>query len=96
MIMQDRVVPPSQALKMYEAVKQKGLPVSLNIFQGEQHGFIKAKSIKATLVCFEIWNFSFWMSVYLFLRKENITFFAKYLGSYQLTTIQPFLSKICE
>jgi len=46
---EDKVVPPDQARKMYEAVKQKGLPVSLNVFEGEQHGFVKAKNIKATL-----------------------------------------------
>jgi dipeptidyl aminopeptidase/acylaminoacyl peptidase len=51
--LQDKVVPPDQARKMYEAVKQKGLPVSLNVFEGEQHGFVKAKNIKATLVCLQ-------------------------------------------
>jgi len=46
---EDKIVPPNQAQIMYEALKSKGLPVSLNIFVGEQHGFIQAKNIKTTL-----------------------------------------------
>ena len=46
---EDRVVPPNQAEMMFEAVKQKGLPVAYVIFEGEQHGFRKATNIKRAL-----------------------------------------------
>lgn len=47
--LEDRVVPPSQAEKMFAAVKAKGLPVAYVPFEGEQHGFRKAENIKRTL-----------------------------------------------
>jgi len=46
---EDKVVPPSQSRTMYEAVKAKGLPVAYLEFEGEQHGFRKAESIKRAL-----------------------------------------------
>jgi dipeptidyl aminopeptidase/acylaminoacyl peptidase len=49
--LQDPVVPPNQAQAMAEAVRAKGLPVTLITFDDEQHGFRKA----ATIVrCLEI------------------------------------------
>jgi len=36
-----QVVPPDQACKIYEALKQKGLTVALVEYEGEQHGFRK-------------------------------------------------------
>lgn len=36
-----QVVPPDQALKIYRALKKKGLPVALVEYEGEQHGFRK-------------------------------------------------------
>ena len=47
--MEDKVVPPEQAQMMFDAVKQKGLPVAYVAFEGEQHGFRKAESIKRVL-----------------------------------------------
>ncbi|XP_072091468.1 uncharacterized protein [Arachis hypogaea] len=43
------IVQPKQARKIYQALKEKGLPVALVEYEGEQHGFRKAESIKFTL-----------------------------------------------
>ncbi|GJN00331.1 hypothetical protein PR202_ga17755 [Eleusine coracana subsp. coracana] len=43
------VVSPDQATKIYKAIKDKGLPVALIEYEGEQHGFRKAENIKFTL-----------------------------------------------
>ncbi len=45
----DAVVPPSQAERMVEALRSKGLPVAYLAFEGEQHGFRKAETIERTL-----------------------------------------------
>ncbi len=47
--LEDKVVPPNQAQMMYDAVKAKGLPVALVLFEGEQHGFRKAENIRRSL-----------------------------------------------
>jgi dipeptidyl aminopeptidase/acylaminoacyl peptidase len=49
----DAVVPPSQAELMVEALRRKGLPVAYLAFEGEQHGFRKAETIRAVL-CAEL------------------------------------------
>lgn len=46
---EDRVVPPNQAEKMVDALRQKGMPVAYILFQGEQHGFRQAQNIKRAL-----------------------------------------------
>jgi dipeptidyl aminopeptidase/acylaminoacyl peptidase len=43
---EDRVVPPNQSQMMYEALRRKGIPVAYLEFEGEQHGFRRAKNIK--------------------------------------------------
>jgi dipeptidyl aminopeptidase/acylaminoacyl peptidase len=47
--LEDRVVPPEQAEKMVEALRQKTLPVAYLAFPGEQHGFRQADTIKRVL-----------------------------------------------
>jgi dipeptidyl aminopeptidase/acylaminoacyl peptidase len=47
--LEDKVVPPNQAEMMVEALKKKKLPVAYVTFEGEQHGFRKADSIKRAL-----------------------------------------------
>ncbi len=47
--LEDKVVPPSQAEMMVEAVRAKGLPVAYLPFEGEQHGFRRAENIKRAL-----------------------------------------------
>jgi dipeptidyl aminopeptidase/acylaminoacyl peptidase len=47
--LQDKAVPPSQAQAMHDAVKAKGLPVALLMFDGEQHGFRRAETIRRAL-----------------------------------------------
>jgi dipeptidyl aminopeptidase/acylaminoacyl peptidase len=47
--LEDRVVPPSQAERMVEALRAKQLPFAYLAFEGEQHGFRKAGTIKRTL-----------------------------------------------
>ncbi|GAI32997.1 unnamed protein product, partial [marine sediment metagenome] len=46
---EDRVVPPSQAEVMVNALRQKGVPVAYILFEGEQHGFRMAQNIKRAL-----------------------------------------------
>ena len=47
--LEDKVVPPNQAVMMYEAALKKGLPVAYVPFEGEQHGFRRAENIKRSL-----------------------------------------------
>jgi dipeptidyl aminopeptidase/acylaminoacyl peptidase len=46
---EDEIVPPNQSQKMFEAVRAKEIPVAYVLFEGEQHGFRKAESIKRAL-----------------------------------------------
>lgn len=47
--LEDKIVPPNQAERMIEALRQKGLPVAYLAFEGEQHGFRQAANIKRAL-----------------------------------------------
>jgi dipeptidyl aminopeptidase/acylaminoacyl peptidase len=47
--LEDKVVPPSQAELMVEALRKKSLPVAYVPFDGEQHGFRQAKNVKRSL-----------------------------------------------
>jgi dipeptidyl aminopeptidase/acylaminoacyl peptidase len=46
---EDKAVPPNQAQAMFDAVSAKGLPVAYLLFEGEQHGFRRATTIKRAL-----------------------------------------------
>jgi len=43
---EDVVVPPNQSEMMYNALRERGVPVAYILFQGEQHGFRKATTIE--------------------------------------------------
>ncbi len=47
--LEDKIVPPDQAEMMVNALREKGLPVAYLTFEGEQHGFRKAATIKRSL-----------------------------------------------
>lgn len=47
--LEDRVVPPDQARSMADALRAKGRPVALVLFEGEGHGFRRAETIRAAL-----------------------------------------------
>jgi dienelactone hydrolase len=47
--LEDPVVPPSQAEQMAQALHAKGIPYALLTFEGEQHGFRRAESIRRAL-----------------------------------------------
>jgi dipeptidyl aminopeptidase/acylaminoacyl peptidase len=46
---EDKAVPPAQAQAMYDAVAAMGLPVAYLLFDGEQHGFRRASTIRRVL-----------------------------------------------
>jgi dipeptidyl aminopeptidase/acylaminoacyl peptidase len=46
---EDRVVPPDQSRKMFEAARARELPVAYLEFEGEQHGFRQSQNIKRSL-----------------------------------------------
>lgn len=46
---EDKIVPPNQSVMMYDALKAKGVPVALQMFAGEQHGFRKTENVITAL-----------------------------------------------
>ena len=47
--LEDKIVPPNQAEMMAGALRAKGLPVALVLYEGEQHGFRRAENIRRSL-----------------------------------------------
>jgi dipeptidyl aminopeptidase/acylaminoacyl peptidase len=45
--LEDAVVPPAQSEMIHEAVRARGIPVAYLSFEGEQHGFRRASTIRA-------------------------------------------------
>jgi dipeptidyl aminopeptidase/acylaminoacyl peptidase len=66
--LEDKVVPPSQAEAMVEALRRKGLPVAYLPFEGEQHGFRQAENIKRSLDA----EFYFYSRVFEFEPADEI------------------------
>lgn len=74
--LEDKVVPPNQAERMVQVLRERGLPVAYLAFEGEQHGFRRAGTIEAALLA----ELSFYGRVFGFrpagelpaLRIENL------------------------
>jgi dipeptidyl aminopeptidase/acylaminoacyl peptidase len=66
--LEDKVVPPSQAEVMVEALRKKGLPVAYIAYEGEQHGFRKAENIKRTIEA----EFYFYAAIFGFSPADKI------------------------
>jgi dipeptidyl aminopeptidase/acylaminoacyl peptidase len=66
--LEDRVVPPSQAEQMVEALRAKHLPFAYLAFEGEQHGFRKAETIQRTLEA----ELYFYARVFPFALAEDV------------------------
>lgn len=47
--LEDKVVPPNQAERMFEILKEKGIATSYVTYEGEGHGFRKSENIKHAL-----------------------------------------------
>jgi dipeptidyl aminopeptidase/acylaminoacyl peptidase len=46
---EDKIVPPNQSELIFDAVRAQKLPTAMIMFEGEQHGFRKAKNIERAL-----------------------------------------------
>lgn len=46
---EDKVVPLSQAQVLFDALRKKGIPTELVVYEGEQHGFRKSENIRDSL-----------------------------------------------
>jgi len=55
--LEDQVVPPNQARRMADALRDKHVPVALLEFAGEQHGFRRAENIRRAIEA-ELYFFS--------------------------------------
>lgn len=65
---QDKIVPPDQSRLMFEAVRAREIPVAYVLFEGEDHGFRKAESIKRALEG----EFYFYSKIFKFALAEEI------------------------
>ncbi|MFK8186296.1 MAG: prolyl oligopeptidase family serine peptidase [Phormidesmis sp.] len=65
---EDKIVPPNQAEEMVNALKEKKIPVSYLLFDGEQHGFRKAENIKRSLDA----EISFYSQIFGFELADDI------------------------
>lgn len=88
-----QVVPPTQARKIYEALKEKGLPVALIEFEGEQHGFRKVHfTYLASQFGILVHQRNYMLNLESFAQAENIKFtleqqmlfFARLVGRFEV------------
>jgi dipeptidyl aminopeptidase/acylaminoacyl peptidase len=47
--LEDKIVPPNQAELIVEPLRRRGIPVAVLLFEGEQHGFRRAETIRRAL-----------------------------------------------
>ena len=66
--LEDKVVPPDQSSKFYDAVRKKGLPTAYVSFEGEQHGFRKAETLKRSIEA----ELYFYSKIFHFLPADRI------------------------
>ena len=66
--LEDAVVPPSQAEMMVEALRAKGLPFAYLAFEGEQHGFRQAATIKRVVEA----ELSFYAQIFGFELSDSV------------------------
>ena len=66
--LEDKVVPPNQAEMMFQAIKNKGLPVAYVTFEQEAHGFRMSENIKKALDS----EFYFYSRIFGFQPAETI------------------------
>jgi dipeptidyl aminopeptidase/acylaminoacyl peptidase len=66
--LEDKIVPPNQAEIMVNALRAKKLPVAYLAFEGEQHGFRRAETIKRTLEA----ELYFYSRIFKFELQEQI------------------------
>jgi dipeptidyl aminopeptidase/acylaminoacyl peptidase len=66
--LEDKIVPPDQAVKMFEAIRSKRIPTAYVPFEGEQHGFRKAENIKRALEA----ELYFYSKVFSFQLAEQV------------------------
>jgi dipeptidyl aminopeptidase/acylaminoacyl peptidase len=66
--LEDKVVPPNQAERMVEVLREKGLPVAYVPFEGEQHGFRRAETIRRALDG----EFYFYSQIFGFTPAEDL------------------------
>ena len=66
--LEDRIVPPDQSARMAAAIREKGIPVALLEFPGEQHGFRRAENVQRALEA----ELYFYAKVFNFIPADEI------------------------
>jgi dipeptidyl aminopeptidase/acylaminoacyl peptidase len=64
--LEDAIVPPAQSELMFQALRERGVPVAYLAFEGEQHGFRQA----ATIVAVAEAELAFYLRVFGFTADE--------------------------
>lgn len=72
----DKVVPKEQTYSMYTALRNKGIPVACMLFEGEQHGFRKSKTIELALES----ELAFYSKIFKLDRNDTVSIDIENLG----------------